>query len=165
MKTPTQSQAHTRRSFYEVCIYGLSTLIGAVIAAPAIAYLFVKPRSKQKSDWQPAADVSQLKLQQPEEVLFHRTRVDGWRVENEKVTAWVVKLDPQTVVAYSPACTHLACPYHWDDQQKNFICPCHGSVFSIDGKVLAGPAPRPLDRYVSRVEEGKLWIGSQIQKA
>jgi Rieske Fe-S protein len=35
----------------------------------------------------------------------------------------------------------------------------------LDGKVLAGPAPRPLDRYVSRVEGGKLLIGLQVKRS
>jgi Rieske Fe-S protein len=84
---------------------------------------------------------------------------------NEKSTAWVVRKDDQNVVAFAPQCTHLACAYHWDDKANNFLCPCHNSVFSIDGNVVSGPAPRPLDRYVTKIDQGKLLIGSEIQKA
>lgn len=155
----------TRRTFYEAIIQGLGAIIGLGLAIPAVSYLLGTPKEKRKSDWVQAADVAQLPLQQPQEVVYHRTRIDGWRVVNEKTTAWVVKIDPQTVVAYSPSCTHLGCAYHWDEPAKNFICPCHTSAFSMDGKVLAGPAPRPLDRLVIRVDGTKLFIGSRIQKA
>jgi menaquinol-cytochrome c reductase iron-sulfur subunit len=155
----------TRRSFYSAAIAGLGALMTAAIAAPAAAYLLFKPRSQKEADFVPAADLTQLQIGKPEEVVFHRTRVDGWRVLNEKSTAWVVRQDEQNVVAYTPQCTHLACAYHWDDKQSNFFCPCHNSVFSIDGKVVSGPAPRPLDRYVTKVDQGKLLIGSEIQKA
>jgi Rieske Fe-S protein len=39
------------------------------------------------------------------------------------------------------------------------VCPCHTSFFSIEGQVLSGPAPRPLDRYVTRIENNRLQIG------
>ena len=52
-----------------------------------------------------------------------------------------------SVVAFGPQCTHLGCAYHWEEGKNEFLCPCHSSLFSIDGKVLSGPAPRPLDRY------------------
>jgi menaquinol-cytochrome c reductase iron-sulfur subunit len=138
--------------------------MGAALAIPALAYLFAKPKTKKKSDWVQAADLSRFMVQKPEEVVFNRTRVDGWRVVNEKTTAWVVKMDDQKVVAYSPSCTHLGCAYHWDEEQGSFVCPCHTSAFSMDGKVIAGPAPRPLDQYAVRVDKGKLLIGSQIQR-
>ena len=138
--------------------------MGIVLAVPAIAYLLVKPKARKRSDWVQAADLTQMQANSPQEVVFHRTRVDGWRVLNEKTTAWVVKVDDQKAIAFSPSCTHLGCAYHWDAQIKNFICPCHTSTFSIDGKVLAGPAPRPLDRYAVRVQNGKLLIGPQVEK-
>jgi Rieske Fe-S protein len=65
-------------------------------------------------------------------------------VTTEKATAWVVKKPENDVIAFTPQCMHLGCPYHWDDPSHTFVCPCHTSVFSIDGKVLSGPAPRPI---------------------
>lgn len=155
----------TRRTFYSAVIAGLGAIMTAALAAPAAAYLFMRPKSQKQSDFVPAADLSQLTVGKPEEVVFRRTRTDGWRVVNEKSTAWVLRKDEQTVVAYTPQCTHLGCAYHWDEKENNFLCPCHTSTFSIDGKVLTGPAPRPLDRYVTRIEDGKILIGTEIQKS
>ena len=42
----------------------------------------------------------------------------------------------QRVTAFGPQCTHLGCAYHWEQGKKQFLCPCHTSVFSIDGKVI-----------------------------
>ena len=155
----------TRRSFYSVLINLFGGLIGAVVAIPAVAYLLVKPKNSGADPMIEIADVDKLEIGRPAEVAYMRTRVDGWKVSKEKTTAWVVKNSPQDVVAFSPQCTHLGCPYHWDDGQKLFACPCHTSSFGVDGKVLGGPAPRPLDRLVSKVESGRLLIGSDIQKA
>ncbi len=96
--------------------------MGAALAIPAAVYLLVKPKSQKEAQWVQAADVSQLQIKKPEEVVFRRTRVDGWRTVNEKSTAWVVKMDEQNVVVYTPNCTHLGCAYHWDDQQNNSSC-------------------------------------------
>lgn len=165
MATQEDHQDTTRRGFYTVAIQGLGALIGAALAVPAAVYLLFKPSGQKEAQWVEAADVNQLKPKNPEEVVFRRKRIDGWRTVNEKTTAWVVKMDDQSVVVYAPNCTHLGCAYHWDAANNNFLCPCHTSAFSIDGKVLTGPAPRPLDRYVSRVENGKLLIGPTVIKS
>jgi menaquinol-cytochrome c reductase iron-sulfur subunit len=148
-----------RRSFHLSVIYGLWGFISAALAIPAGAYLLFPPKSRTKTGFVEVADLAQLPANQPEEVIFRRTRVDGWKVTSEKASAWVLKKSPDEVIAFAPQCTHLGCAYTWDERKQNFLCPCHTSAFSVDGKVLMGPAPRALDRYDIKVENGKLLLG------
>lgn len=134
--------------------------MGAALSLPAAVYLLFPPRPRKKEAWVEVADLSTIGTKSPEEVVFRRNRVDGWKVTSEKSTAWVVKLPDENVIAYAPQCTHLGCAYHWDERNREFLCPCHTSTFSMeDGRVLMGPAPRPLDRYEAKVENGKLLLG------
>jgi len=137
----------------------------AALGIPAAFYLLLPARIRRKNEWVEAGDVSQLMPQTPVEVTFRRNRVDGWRVISEKSTAWVVKFPNSEVVAFAPQCTHLGCAYHWDQNKTEFICPCHNSVFSVDGKVQSGPAPRPLDRFQTKVEGNKLLLGPLQQSS
>jgi menaquinol-cytochrome c reductase iron-sulfur subunit len=154
-----------RKTFCLACIYGLWALMGGALAIPAVAYLLFPPRARKDDEWVDAGDLAQLPVRVPEEVTFRRNRVDGWKVTSERATAWVVKFSEHKVVAYTPQCTHLGCAYHWDEQKQNFLCPCHSSTFALDGRVLSGPAPRPLDRFQVRVDEGKLLLGPPMNQA
>jgi Rieske Fe-S protein len=62
-------------------------------------------------------------------------------------TAVAVYRDPSGALhAVSPTCTHLGCGVKWNDAEKSWDCPCHGSRFDIDGSVLTGPATDPLQQ-------------------
>ncbi|HZT30999.1 MAG TPA: ubiquinol-cytochrome c reductase iron-sulfur subunit [Bryobacteraceae bacterium] len=150
----------SRRDFYLAAIYGLWSLMAAALSLPALIYLLLPPKLRKESDWVEVGDISALQPEVPVEMVFRRNRIDGWKVISEKSTAWVVKRSLNQVVAFGPQCTHLGCAYHWDETKNEFICPCHTSVFSVDGKVVSGPAPRPLDRYVAKVENNKLFLGA-----
>jgi Rieske Fe-S protein len=68
-------------------------------------------------------------------------------------TIWVNKKDFPYVV-YSGKCPHLGCGYKWRAHKLRgqvFLCPCHLSIYDPGGKVLDGPAPRPLDPLPIRV--------------
>jgi cytochrome b6-f complex iron-sulfur subunit len=51
------------------------------------------------------------------------------------------------VVAFSRRCTDLGCLVSWKKDREQFVCPCHQGVFDKNGRNIAGPPPRPLDRY------------------
>jgi len=68
----------------------------------------------------------------------------------------ILKLSGKKVAAYrdengqvtlsSPVCTHLGCVVRWNNADKKWDCPCHGSRFHSDGRVYSGPAETPLAR-------------------
>ena len=160
MSLPVQ----TRRTFFVSIINLLGAVIAAAVALPSAAYLLLKPKNAEAGDWIELGDIAQLKVGKPEEIVYKRKRTDGWRKVVDKASTWVVRTADDKVVAFSPACTHLGCAYHWEDSVKTFVCPCHTSLFGVDGKVLGGPAPRPLDRYVAKVERGKILISPEIEQ-
>ena len=130
------------------------------MAVSGLIYLLFPPKPRSEDEWVEAADLASLPQGVPEEVLFPRSRVDGWSVTVEKTKAWMVRKADGRVMAFAPQCTHLGCAYHWDAKTGNFLCPCHSSRFSIDGSVLAGPAPRALDQYAVKIEGGKVSLGA-----
>lgn len=66
-------------------------------------------------------------------------------INNEKVG--IYKDETGKVFAVKPICTHLGCLLSWNDLDKTWDCPCHGSRFSYDGKNLYNPAFKDLETY------------------
>ena len=66
------------------------------------------------------------------------------RLEGERCA--VYRDDAGELHAVSARCTHLGCVVDFNDAERAWECPCHGSRFGVDGEVLQGPAVRPLAR-------------------
>ncbi len=82
------------------------------------------------------------------------------RFEPSSVTAfqkgkfYLARLEDGGFLALSRKCTHLGCTVPWVAEEKRFVCPCHASAYDVRGAVLSPPAPRDLDRYAVRIENG-----------
>lgn len=66
------------------------------------------------------------------------------RHSGQKVAAY--RDEDGTLVAVSPRCSHLGCQVAWNRAERSWDCPCHGSRFAPDGRVLEGPAVHALER-------------------
>lgn len=69
---------------------------------------------------------------------------------------FVLSLGGDAYAAVSPICTHRGCTV--DVSGAVLECPCHGSTYDRHGRVLEGPAERPLHRHPCLVEDGVLVI-------
>jgi len=66
---------------------------------------------------------------------------------------YLVRLSEGGFLAIYRRCTHLGCAVPFDPAIGQFVCPCHGSEFTMDGDVLNEPAPRPLDLFALSINE------------
>jgi 3-phenylpropionate/trans-cinnamate dioxygenase ferredoxin reductase component len=69
----------------------------------------------------------------------------GAVLEYQGRTMAVYKDESGRITSLPPRCTHMGCTVDWNEADKTWDCPCHGSRYSRDGKVIQGPAPRGLD--------------------
>lgn len=86
--------------------------------------------------------VSHPKKGRPDELKPGEAGVAG--IGLERVASY--RDDSGTLHAVSAVCTHLGCIVNWNPAEKTWDCPCHGSRFGYDGKVIQGPAVRDLEQ-------------------
>lgn len=153
-----------RRSLLGRLFWGLAALIGALIGIP-IAGSVLSPaiRRRDRSEWIAVGSVSSFGgTPGALPVLAHHLHPaqEGWVNVAGKMQVWVVRSGQGSFRVFDNHCTHLGCAYFWDASRNQFICPCHNGVFDIDGNVVSGPPPRPLDYYDTKVEGGNLYMGA-----
>ena len=140
---PEGKNAVTRRDFFNEIAGGALTIAGLGAAVVTVKYaspnvLFEPPTTflAGSPDDYPVNSVTYLQDQQ---VYIVRTDKGMW--------------------ALSAVCTHLGCITQWKPESDQIACPCHGSKFQPDGKVIAGPAPRPLPHYsINLAADGELLV-------
>jgi Rieske Fe-S protein len=87
-----------------------------------------------------------------EDVMTFTIRVNGKThsvdVDDDTPMLWAVRDiyrdQDGGLHAISSVCTHMGCDVGWNDQNKVWACPCHGSRFAPAGDVINGPAVKPL---------------------
>jgi menaquinol-cytochrome c reductase iron-sulfur subunit len=158
---PPHGGEDTRRDFLKVVgVGGLGLGLGAVVAAPAVAYVAFPLEHATVSGGDGFVKIgrsAQFKEGTPVKVDIFADRRDAWnRILKVKVgSAWVVRKG-EKIAAFSTVCPHLGCAVDVDGEK--FGCPCHKSVFTLDGKVETGPSPRGMDALEVEEKEGMVTV-------
>ncbi len=71
---------------------------------------------------------------------------------------YIVVTEDKAIASYgiNAVCTHLGCVVPWNAAENKFICPCHGSQYNDEGKVVRGPAPLSLALVHANVNDDKV---------
>ncbi len=156
----------TRRAF-TLAAFGAGAAAVLSVAASALAFALSplvrrKPAAGEALDLGAAKDFDAVRAGTagPAEVLVLRSVEDGYMTRKVKERLAVVRdaAAPSGLVALSTTCSHLGCGVAWSAARKAFLCPCHGGVYAEDGRVLAGPPPRPLARIPVAVAGGRATV-------
>jgi menaquinol-cytochrome c reductase iron-sulfur subunit len=152
------SDIKSRRRFLELFIGVFTSLIGIALAIPFLGAVIGGSSRAKKRLFSRVAAVDSLPVGKPVDVAYEEMGSDAYVQRMTGRHLWVVKRSDSDVVVFSPICPHLGCRFGWDAGDSLFKCPCHASVFAVDGRVVSGPAPRPLDRLPAEIRQGVLYV-------
>jgi menaquinol-cytochrome c reductase iron-sulfur subunit len=153
-----------RRRFLK-WLSGLGAAVSAILVGyPSLrAFLWPTRVTAGTDHWVKVVDdVALLDIGVPVRVDFVELAHDAWLENRVLNSVWVYTEDGEHFKAYNGHCTHLGCGYSFDQDKKQFSCPCHHGVFDVKtGAVLAGPPPRPLDELPVEVRDGEIHVKYQ----
>ena len=154
-----KSQHLSRNDFVKVTVGILGAAIAGVVGIPAVAYVLSPALKNQSLDtWVQLGPLENFLPGIPTLLTFTRTKVNGWEKTVNSFGVYIYRKNESEVVVFSNVCTHLSCRVTFVEDTQEYDCPCHDAQFDIDGNVIGGPPPRPMDRYETKIEEGLLFI-------
>jgi len=174
-----EEHAMSRRDFMAKSTVVVASMIGVSLVVPIGGYILTATQTKVTDHWVDLGiTLDSLPMDTPIAHLFFGTSVSGWMKVAVSRTVWLIhhsnpnapdsksedqirgmdspleakNSDPRLTVL-SPVCPHLGCAPQWTPAQKEFICPCHHSIYQLNGNRVSGPAPRPMDSLPVRVSK------------
>ncbi len=148
----------SRRQFFARISIGLGAVGAALIGIPFIGFILAPLLQQGPQIWRSVGSVDQFKVGETVEVSFTDPSPLPWAGITAQTAAWLRRESEQQFTAFAVNCTHLGCPVRWLSDANLFMCPCHGGVYYKDGRVAAGPPPKPLPTYNVRVQDGQVQI-------
>lgn len=146
-----------RRQFMNLLTFGSITGVALGALYPVVKY-FIPPSSGGAGGGATAKDALGNDVIVSDFLASHNT--------GDRVLAQGLKGDPTYLVVENDSslasyglnavCTHLGCVVPWNGNENKFICPCHGSQYNSEGKVVRGPAPLSLALVHADVIEDKV---------
>ncbi len=125
----------TRRSFLRGVIKGAGFALLGAAGYPVLRYL-APPRGTE-------ASVSSVVAGKAGELATNSAKI--FRFGNRP--GLLVRTPQDQLKAFSAVCTHLSCTVQYDSETSSILCACHNGKYDLNGQVISGPPPRPLEAY------------------
>ena len=166
-----EGETVTRRRLMEGTAMAVGGIATAAFGLPALGFALGPVLEDTTSTrWQPVGTEGEFSTSSYVPKVISITPDIG---DSGKTTVYVRKFDPQVdkvikgqdpqpYVVVSTRCAHLGCPVRYYQVSQKFVCPCHGGVYDFQGKVQGGPPVRPLDRFYTRVRNGRVEVGDRF---
>ena len=161
----SSEESPSRRTFMMIVIGLISAVVGVALTIPILGEVLSPLFKKRDIVWSELGKVSDLENIEPlvpKFVPVYFRVKEGWTVNTLPRQVIVVKDITGKFYFFSNQCTHLGCPLHWMPARQKFMCPCHGGMFNVLGKVVGGPPPRPLFVWVHKIENGTVLIQNKF---
>ncbi|UCD27727.1 MAG: Rieske 2Fe-2S domain-containing protein [Planctomycetota bacterium] len=142
------SEEISRRSLLSSAGAGWLALGGSAVVGVLATQRFMFPNVLEESN--PKVCIGELSK-------YMEIPIGGVNQDFKKQGILIVRLVDR-IAALSTSCTHLGCIINWQESEKVFKCPCHGSGFTHQGINIDGPASRPLERYKILIDEGMVVV-------
>jgi Rieske Fe-S protein len=146
----------TRRKFLKGIIKSFFVLLSTGVFT-AVWYIYPSKVNKRLLQFVYVLDVDDLPKRGVRKVEFKYSVA-----ESEILNRAFLSVNEKGLIAFSPVCTHLGCYVNWDNNRKEFLCPCHGGRYNSEGQVIAGPPPKSLTRLPYKIEAGKIYLGITV---
>jgi cytochrome b6-f complex iron-sulfur subunit len=134
-----------RRGFLKSLLAGLGAATVAVLGYPVVRFL--APLRSAAATEKLAINKTDIPSGAAKEVIY-----------NDKPII-VINRRGKGYVALSRVCTHFGCLVMYDEDQERLVCPCHAGIFTLEGNVVSGPPPRPLERIPIEVTGDMIFVG------
>lgn len=135
-----------RRRFLDMLLAGQFLALFAAIVYPLLRYLFPSASADQ--------DPAEVKVGPASELEPGNARL----VRLGARPVLVLKTKEGEVRALNATCSHLHCTVQFRKDAGDIWCACHDGRYDLQGKNIAGPPPRPLERLVTEVRDGDLYV-------
>src|SRR6266545_8012570 len=138
--SPTASEA--ARKTFELAMLLRSSVTLVYVGDPVVGAITLEDTAKGRPE---GVKVEPLVGQgEPADVLCQVAEAADIDLIVEGKKLAVYKDEDGYLVALSPRCTHMGCTVDWNDADRTWDCPCHGSRYAVDGEVIQGPAAKAL---------------------
>jgi len=151
----------SRRNFFKAATVGIGTAITFLLGYPLINSIVSTGKTFVNKTYSRLVPVKNIPnsfspVKKPSKFNFTKMEQDAYIKTEKQEDVWVVKKSNEELTTFSPICPHLGCRYDWNQEKELFICPCHNSVFTIEGKYVSGPALRGLDTLPIEIKDDDL---------